>query len=162
MQSRCLPRYFFAHARLSLPLERVLFHALAGIERSNVTAWPANGRHSRPLWPRQTSTTFLENPSATLASSCLLYQLLLASCTENASLAASIHRKSSILRMATTASRVIPHGQRERSRYYSSMKVPRWRCSWKSLRIAGFPMEFRCNVYGLFIGLSDSVRACLG
>ncbi|CAK9806983.1 hypothetical protein ANTQUA_LOCUS5091 [Anthophora quadrimaculata] len=33
-------------------------------ERSNATAWPANGRHSRPLWPRQTSTTFLENPSA--------------------------------------------------------------------------------------------------
>lgn len=73
MQSRCLPRYFFTHARLSLLLERVLFHALTGIERSNVTAWPANGRHSRPLWPRQTSTTFLENPSATLAS--LLFSL---------------------------------------------------------------------------------------
>lgn len=97
MQSRCLPRYFFTHARLSLPLERVLFHTLTGIERSNVTAWPANGRHSRPLWPRQTSTTFLENPSATLfpplplpSPHCLTLLtcdslLLPASCTENPS-----------------------------------------------------------------------------
>lgn len=30
MQSRCLPRYFFTHARLSLPLERVLFHTRGG------------------------------------------------------------------------------------------------------------------------------------
>lgn len=33
VQSRCLPRYFFTHARLSLPLERVLFHALRAEDR---------------------------------------------------------------------------------------------------------------------------------